>query len=82
LDVLKTRIMLQRREHGEVRVGGSQVLRLLKQIRKEEGMNGFFRGFGPRVAWISVGGAIFLGTYQFAWNSLATLSKRDEQKSL
>lgn len=70
LDVLKTRIMLQRRTHGQARTGGTQVIRLLAQIKQEEGMRGLFRGFGPRVAWISVGGAIFLGTYQWASNTL------------
>ena len=72
LDVLKTRIMLQRREHGEARADGIQVIRLFVQIKKEDGMRGLFRGFGPRVVWISVGGAIFLGTYQWARNRLDT----------
>jgi hypothetical protein len=75
LDVLKTRIMLQRRSHGEARAGRMQVIRLLMQIKQEEGMKGLFRGFGPRVAWISVGGAIFLGTYQWAWNRLGTQAR-------
>ena len=82
LDVLKTRIMLQRREHGEVRLGGSNVLRVLRQVQQEAGVKGFFRGFGPRVAWISVGGAIFLGTYQWAWNTLGTPSKEQEGEHL
>ena len=72
LDVLKTRIMLQRRQHGDAQAGGIQVIRLFTQIKQEDGMRGLFRGFGPRVAWISVGGAIFLGTYQWAWNRLGT----------
>ncbi|RMZ84729.1 hypothetical protein DV737_g1059, partial [Chaetothyriales sp. CBS 132003] len=39
-------------------------------IQAQDGPRGFFRGFVPRVGWISTGGAIFLGTYQWAWNSL------------
>lgn len=69
LDVLKTRIMLRRREHGDTSARAG-ALRVLAQIRREEGMHGLLRGFGPRVAWISTGGAVFLGTYQWAWNAL------------
>jgi solute carrier family 25 (mitochondrial S-adenosylmethionine transporter), member 26 len=79
LDVLKTRIMLQRRVHGEARARGTQVIGLFSQIRREEGMRGLFKGFGPRVAWISVGGAIFLGTYQWAWNRLGS-QERDNPR--
>lgn len=69
LDVLKTRIMLERREvgNGKGRMGATGVL---QQIATEEGWRGFFRGFVPRVGWISTGGAIFLGTYQWASNTL------------
>ena len=79
LDVLKTRIMLQRREHGAVRVGESNVFGVLRQVRQEEGMRGLFRGFCPRVAWISIGGAFFLGTYQWVWNALGAPSKEDKE---
>ncbi len=79
LDVLKTNMMLARRGHGEKE--GKTVLRegagrMLARIRREEGWRGLFRGFGPRVAWISVGGAIFLGTYQWAWNTLGKEQSR------
>ena len=33
-------------------------------IYKKEGMTSFFKGVGPRVCWISLGGFIFLGAYQ------------------
>lgn len=62
LDVLKTRIILQRRSHGEARAGGVRVVRLFAQIKREEGMKSLFRGFGPKVAWISVGRATPPGT--------------------
>jgi solute carrier family 25 S-adenosylmethionine transporter 26 len=43
----------------------------LRNIWQTEGLSGLFRGFVPRVGWISTGGAIFLGTYQYVWNRLA-----------
>ena len=65
LDVLKTRIMLARHR--------TSTLRLLQQILKESGVGAFFKGVGPRITWISAGGAIFLGTYQWACNALGGL---------
>ncbi|KAI0162709.1 mitochondrial S-adenosylmethionine transporter [Pestalotiopsis sp. NC0098] len=62
LDVLKTRIMLSKERIG--------VLPLLKSILKTHGIRPFFAGIGPRVGWISAGGAIFLGSYQWAVNAL------------
>ena len=72
LDVVKTRVMLARRDghsgssHGD-RV---RVRDVVKGIAKEEGLGAFWRGVGPRVAWIGIGGAVFLGSYQWAWNML------------
>ncbi|PGH36975.1 solute carrier family 25 (mitochondrial S-adenosylmethionine transporter), member 26 [[Emmonsia] crescens] len=68
LDVVKTRVMLARR-------GGSDNIRVRDVVRgiiKEEGFGAFWRGVGPRVAWIGVGGAVFLGSYQFTSNMLQT----------
>ena len=69
LDVLKTRIMLERKEEGSVRVRKG-AMGVMREIARDEGWRGFFRGFVPRVGWISTGGAIFLGTYQWASNTL------------
>lgn len=69
LDVLKTRIMLARKETGTVSTRAG-ALRVLQQIWTQEGASGLFRGFVPRVGWISTGGAIFLGTYQYVSNKL------------
>lgn len=69
LDVLKTRIMLERRDANTLS-SRSGVVDVFQQIAREEGARGFFRGFVPRVGWISTGGAIFLGTYQWASNKL------------
>ncbi|KAF2842135.1 mitochondrial carrier [Patellaria atrata CBS 101060] len=62
LDVLKTRMMLAREKIGTIA--------LLKQILKDSGPRAFIAGIGPRVFWISAGGAIFLGSYQWAINAL------------
>ena len=62
LDVLKTRLMLARE-----RVSAEQ---MLLRILRESGPRAFFAGIGPRVLWISAGGAIFLGSYQWAINQL------------
>jgi len=49
-----------------VSVGG-----LIGKIWREEGSGAFLRGVGPRTAWISIGGAVFLGSYQWASNTLS-----------
>ncbi|QSZ35909.1 hypothetical protein DSL72_007031 [Monilinia vaccinii-corymbosi] len=67
LDVLKTRMMLGK-EKKPMRV-------LLKEIIARDGPKAFFAGIGPRVMWISIGGAIFLGSYQWAYNKLAREGK-------
>lgn len=56
LDVIKTRIMLNEKSVG--------VWPLVRKIWAEEGWRTFFSGVGPRTAWISAGGAIFLGCYE------------------
>jgi solute carrier family 25 (mitochondrial S-adenosylmethionine transporter), member 26 len=43
---------------------------VVRGILKDHGIRPFFAGIGPRVMWISAGGAIFLGSYQWAVNSL------------
>ncbi|KAG4302996.1 hypothetical protein PCANB_000676 [Pneumocystis canis] len=55
LDVVKTRIMLNETKHNW--------LKCISQIVKEEGAHALFKGFIFRVAWTSIGGALFLGTY-------------------
>ena len=65
LDVLKTRMMLAKEQIGL----GS----LAKNIWIHEGPRVYFAGLGPRVGWISAGGAIFLGSYQWASNALGQI---------
>jgi solute carrier family 25 S-adenosylmethionine transporter 26 len=67
LDVLKTRVMLARER--------TETWTLLKQILRDNGPGAFFAGVGPRIMWISAGGAIFLGSYQWAYNTLAALGR-------
>ncbi|KAI0106975.1 mitochondrial carrier [Nemania sp. FL0031] len=62
LDVLKTRVMLSRERES--------VLTVLRDLFASHGVRPFFAGIGPRVMWISAGGAIFLGSYQWTVNAL------------
>lgn len=62
LDVLKTRMMLAKERQP--------MFTMLSSILRESGPRAFFSGIGPRVGWISAGGAIFLGSYQWASNVL------------
>ncbi|KAI4863671.1 mitochondrial carrier [Hypoxylon rubiginosum] len=62
LDVLKTRVMLSKER--------AKVFTVLRDILSNHGVRPFFAGIGPRVMWISAGGAIFLGSYQWAVNAL------------
>ncbi|RDA82414.1 hypothetical protein CP532_5967 [Ophiocordyceps camponoti-leonardi (nom. inval.)] len=64
LDVIKTRVML-----SSERVSVRHVVR---GMIRNEGWRPFFAGIVPRVTWISIGGAIFLGSYQWAINTFST----------
>ncbi|KAJ5587330.1 S-adenosylmethionine mitochondrial carrier protein [Penicillium hispanicum] len=68
LDVIKTRVMLARRGDG-IASAPVRVKEIVRGIA-QEGFGAFWRGIGPRVAWIGIGGAVFLGSYQWAWNTL------------
>jgi len=69
LDVLKTRLMLAREKVS--------ALEMLSRILRDSGPRAFFAGIGPRVLWISAGGAIFLGSYQWAINALGGVDGSD-----
>jgi solute carrier family 25 S-adenosylmethionine transporter 26 len=68
VDVLKTRVMLARER--------TEIWTVLKQILRDNGPAAFFAGIGPRIMWISAGGAIFLGSYQWSYNTLAAVGRR------
>ncbi|KAJ5309960.1 Survival factor 1 [Penicillium atrosanguineum] len=75
LDVIKTRVMLARRSDGSSPVRVKEIVRGIAQ----EGFGAFWRGIGPRVAWIGIGGAVFLGSYQWAWNTLENKKKAEDK---
>ncbi|KAI0205781.1 mitochondrial carrier [Astrocystis sublimbata] len=62
LDVLKTRVMLSKERES--------VFTVLRTLYASQGVRPFFAGIGPRIMWISAGGAIFLGSYQWTVNTL------------
>ncbi|KZV69883.1 S-adenosylmethionine transporter [Peniophora sp. CONT] len=68
LDVLKTRIMLDVRD-PKTTVHPS-ILSRARSIYVNEGMHALFAGVVPRTLWISAGGAVFLGVYEYALGSI------------
>ncbi|KAF2460991.1 mitochondrial carrier domain-containing protein [Lineolata rhizophorae] len=71
LDVLKTRLMLAKEPVGAL----DMAARIWKQ---GGGWRAYFAGVGPRVLWISVGGAVFLGSYQAANNFLGGSGQEED----
>ncbi|XP_071837250.1 mitochondrial S-adenosylmethionine carrier protein-like isoform X1 [Apostichopus japonicus] len=61
LDVVKTRIILAS-QNSETAKGNVRFA--LVEVFRQEGFRGLFAGVLPRVMWISIGGAIFLGAYE------------------
>eukprot|EP00735_Rhodelphis_limneticus_P001373 TRINITY_DN11977_c0_g1::TRINITY_DN11977_c0_g1_i1::g.16926::m.16926 TRINITY_DN11977_c0_g1::TRINITY_DN11977_c0_g1_i1::g.16926 ORF type:complete len:321 (-),score=0.70,sp/Q94AG6/SAMC1_ARATH/41.40/3e-70,Mito_carr/PF00153.22/1.1e-14,Mito_carr/PF00153.22/1.1e-16,Mito_carr/PF00153.22/4e-29 TRINITY_DN11977_c0_g1_i1:464-1426(-) len=59
LDVVKTRLMTQHqgRQYSGIRD-------CFRRIIQDEGFLKLYSGIGPRVLWISLGGAIFFGAYE------------------
>ncbi|CAD6568885.1 MAG: S-adenosylmethionine transporter [Cyphobasidiales sp. Tagirdzhanova-0007] len=65
LDVAKTRIMLSTKDTTAFEKPYSpNFFKTMTRIAREEGGSALFRGIVPRVVWISMGGAIFLGVYE------------------
>lgn len=62
LDVVKTRIMLADRKGDRKH----RIDHILRNIYRQNGIRGVFAGFTPRVTWITIGGAIFFGSYDLA----------------
>jgi solute carrier family 25 S-adenosylmethionine transporter 26 len=65
LDVMKTRIMLSNRQGQSI-----NIKTVFLDILRSEGPKTFFSGIVPRVFWISIGGSIFLGVYEFSQERL------------
>jgi solute carrier family 25 S-adenosylmethionine transporter 26 len=85
LDVLKTRVMLDLRVclwfysgidlliltyQNSSREKLPSLGGRLKEIYITEGAGAFFAGIVPRTLWISAGGAVFLGVYEWAVHGL------------
>lgn len=66
LDVVKTRIMLADRKLAKK--NNLKISTMIKTIYREKGVKGLFAGFVPRVIWITMGGCIFFGTYDYSKN--------------
>lgn len=67
LDVSKTRIMLAEKSDS---LASGRIRDAMRLVYSERGVRGLFAGVMPRVVWISVGGAIFLGAYEQALKML------------
>ncbi|KAF8625957.1 hypothetical protein AX17_006682 [Amanita inopinata Kibby_2008] len=69
LDVLKTRVMLDLR--GTSKGAMPSLLERTRLIWVNEGAKALFAGVVPRTLWISAGGAVFLGVYEWAIHRLS-----------
>ena len=72
LDVAKTRIMLAHRLDVTAR---GEIIPVLLDVWRKEGVGSLFAGIVPRVTIISVGGFIFLGVYDCANNFFSGLAR-------
>ncbi|TFK40360.1 mitochondrial carrier domain-containing protein [Crucibulum laeve] len=71
LDVLKTRVMLDLRDPTKEKIPSLGAR--FKVIYINEGTKALFAGIIPRTLWISAGGAVFLGVYEWAVHGLMGL---------
>ncbi|ELU02536.1 hypothetical protein CAPTEDRAFT_109350, partial [Capitella teleta] len=60
LDVAKTRIMLAERNSV---MASANIIDAMRIVYSEKQVKGLFAGITPRMLWISIGGAVFLGMY-------------------
>jgi len=72
LDVLKTRVMLDLRNASKEQL--PSLARRAKDIYRYEGPKALFAGIVPRTLWISAGGAVFLGVYEWGVNGLQEIN--------
>ncbi|KAF5348480.1 hypothetical protein D9756_009598 [Leucocoprinus leucothites] len=68
LDVLKTRVMLDMRNSKAEKL--PSLWARFGTIYAQEGVHVFFAGAVPRTLWISAGGAVFLGVYEWTVHGL------------
>ena len=74
LDVAKTRIMLA--EPGSPLALKQSASLALEIVFKERGFKGLFAGILPRITWTSIGGALFLGIYDYVVSKLHMTDKK------
>ncbi|GLB38762.1 putative mitochondrial carrier (TC 2.A.29) family protein [Lyophyllum shimeji] len=77
LDVLKTRVMLDLRDPTKEKL--PSLRSRLRSIYVNEGVRALFAGVVPRTLWISAGGAVFLGVYEWAVHGLMAWSGPAEE---
>lgn len=84
LDVVKTRMMTQPRLSSSSSAAAAAAPRYtgwahaFRTILREEGAGALAAGMGPRVVWISVGGAIFIGSFEELRRRVLTASSSSE----
>ncbi|CAF3146131.1 unnamed protein product [Rotaria sp. Silwood2] len=66
LDVAKTRIILAHHSHPDA---SSHFLRIIINILKTEGFPALYSGVVPRTTWISIGGFVYFGVFEFVTSS-------------
>ena len=64
LDVVKTRLMTQKRSAGGAGEQYSGMVDAFRKIYATEGPAALMSGVAPRVMFISIGGFVFFGTYE------------------
>ncbi|XP_049802836.1 S-adenosylmethionine mitochondrial carrier protein homolog isoform X1 [Schistocerca nitens] len=79
LDVVKTRIMLADKElQVPEDYKKLKISRVLRNVYSERGFKGLFAGFLPRITWITLGGAVFFGSYEVAVDVSSYMLKQNE----
>ncbi|XP_074599355.1 mitochondrial S-adenosylmethionine carrier protein-like isoform X1 [Brevipalpus obovatus] len=76
IDVAKTRIMLARNDSKYGRVNFFLVIRY---VFEESGLRGLYFGATPRILFITLGGAIYLGGYDFSVRYLESLTRENRE---
>ncbi|KAJ3808155.1 mitochondrial carrier domain-containing protein [Lentinula lateritia] len=76
LDVLKTRVMLDMRDPT---LPSPSLVSRFRTIYVEDGTRALFAGVAPRTMWISAGGAVFLGVYEWVAGGLMS-ARHDTEK--
>ncbi|GAQ79393.1 mitochondrial substrate carrier family protein [Klebsormidium nitens] len=67
LDVIKTRLMVQ-----GTNIKYTGIMDCISKMVAEEGAGSLFKGVGPRVLWIGIGGSIFFGVLEKTKSLLTT----------